>query len=95
MRRVGIREFKDKATQLLASGEPLAVERHGKTIGFYTPLKAPDPAALREAQNAFNEKMEEVARKLGLSVEALEDELFGEAASLATTAEEGASAKVG
>ncbi|WP_102126386.1 hypothetical protein [Deinococcus planocerae] len=77
VKRVGIKEFKDRATQLLASGEPLVVERHGKTIGYYTPIKAPDPVALREAQNAFNEKMEEVARKLGISVEALEDELFG------------------
>lgn len=77
VKRVGIKEFKDKATQLLAGGEPFVIERHGKPIGFYTPVRVSDPVTLRETQNAFNEKMDEVAQKLGLSVEALEDELFG------------------
>ncbi|CAM3749329.1 hypothetical protein [Deinococcus frigens] len=76
-RRVGIKEFKDRATQLLAADEPFVVERHGKPVGFYTPIVAANAAQLREAQDIFNTQMEELAAKLGLSVEALEDELFG------------------
>lgn len=76
-RRVGIKEFKDKATQLLAADEPFVVERHGKPVGFYTPIAVATPIQVREAQDAFNAQMEHLAGKLGLSVEALEDELFG------------------
>jgi antitoxin (DNA-binding transcriptional repressor) of toxin-antitoxin stability system len=55
---VGIREFKDKATTLLASGETLVVERHGKTVGFYIPIEAKDrkagQAALEDLENIIN-----------------------------------------
>ena len=79
MRRVGIREFKDKATQLLASEEPLVVERHGKVIGFYTPLKRPDQEKVNEAAARFDATMEGIARRLGISVEELEDMMFSDA----------------
>ena len=37
---VGIREFRDKlATYLLTADKPLAITRHGDTIGFYLPRK--------------------------------------------------------
>ena len=37
---VGIREFRDKlATYLLESDKPLAITRHGDTIGYYLPRK--------------------------------------------------------
>ncbi|MDJ0690038.1 MAG: hypothetical protein QNJ41_16190 [Xenococcaceae cyanobacterium MO_188.B32] len=35
MKSVGIREFRDKASQYLASREVVAVKRHGKLVGFY------------------------------------------------------------
>ena len=37
MKRVGVREFRDHATQYLAGDEALAIERHGRPIGFYVP----------------------------------------------------------
>lgn len=96
VKRVGIKEFKDKATQLLAGGEPFVIERHGKPIGFYTPVAVADSAKVREAQSAFNAKMEDLAHRLGLSVEALEDELFGATSQTATVQEDApASAAVG
>ncbi len=58
MTHVGIREFKDKATTLLSSGETLVVERHGKTVGFYIPIEAKDrnagQAALEHLENVIN-----------------------------------------
>lgn len=37
---VGIREFRDKlATYLLTADKPLAITRHGDTIGYYLPRK--------------------------------------------------------
>lgn len=75
-RRVGIKEFKDKATQLLAADEPFVVERHGKAIGYYTPFKRPDPKEIREAADKLNATMEHAAREMGISVDELEDILF-------------------
>lgn len=75
-RRVGIKEFKDRATQLLAANEPFVVERHGKAIGYYTPLKRPDPKEIREAADRLNATMEHAARAMGISVDELEDILF-------------------
>lgn len=76
VKRVGIKEFKDKATQLLASGEPFVVERHGKTVGYYTPLVRKDPQKVREAVDRLNATMERAAREAGMTVEELEDLLL-------------------
>lgn len=73
VKRVGIKEFKDKATQLLAGGEPLVIERHGKPIGFYTPIKRPDPEKVRKAVERLDATMERAARQAGMTVEELED----------------------
>ena len=58
---IGIREFRDKlATYLLQSEGPLAITRHGDTIGYYLPprrkrteaeKKALEEAALRVQQD--------------------------------------------
>ena len=37
MRSVGVREFRDNATKLLAGGEELRVERHGHLVGYFVP----------------------------------------------------------
>jgi antitoxin (DNA-binding transcriptional repressor) of toxin-antitoxin stability system len=74
MTHVGIREFKDKATTLLASGETLIVERHGKTVGFYIPIEAKDrkagQAALEHIENIINGILE----RTGMTEEDLLDD---------------------
>ncbi len=52
--KVGIREFREKlANYLLESEVPVAITRHGDTVGYYIPArrKRPDTerAALKEA----------------------------------------------
>jgi PHD/YefM family antitoxin component YafN of YafNO toxin-antitoxin module len=52
--KVGIREFRDKlATYLLESEFPIAITRHGDTIGYFIPARRKrtesDKEALREA----------------------------------------------
>ncbi|WP_216321313.1 hypothetical protein [Deinococcus aestuarii] len=76
VKRVGIKEFKDKATQLLARGEPLVIERHGKPIGFYTPVVRKDPEKRREAMARLDAAVERTAREAGLTVEELENILL-------------------
>lgn len=39
MRTVGIREFRDNATKLLAAQEGLRIERHGHLVGYFVPAE--------------------------------------------------------
>lgn len=39
MRRIGIREFRDNATKLLAGAEGLRIERHGHLVGYFVPAE--------------------------------------------------------
>lgn len=75
---MGVKEFRDKATQLLAQDAPFAVERHGKVIGFYTPLGSKNPAAAGAALEKYDQTMDSVARQLQLSRTELDDLLWGE-----------------
>jgi PHD/YefM family antitoxin component YafN of YafNO toxin-antitoxin module len=52
--RVGIREFREKlATYLLESDTPVAITRHGDTVGYYIPARRKrseeERSALKEA----------------------------------------------
>jgi len=59
---IGIREFRDNlATYLLESEGPLAITRHGDTIGYYLPTRRKrteaEKAALEEAAARVHEDM--------------------------------------
>ncbi len=60
LRRVGVRAFRDHASQLLGSGEVLEIERHGKTIGFFIPVTSGDSAEARRALTELNEAVADV-----------------------------------
>ena len=48
--KVGIREFRDKlATYLLESDAPVAITRHGDTVGYYIPARRRRTESEREA----------------------------------------------
>lgn len=71
MKRVGVREFRDHATQYLAGGEVLAVERHGQPIGFYIPTGREPQESFVLALERLGESVQQVLAESGLS----EDEL--------------------
>ena|SRR6266516_2872395 len=55
MKHVGVREFRDHATQYLAGDEVLAIERHGVPLGYYWPARLGSesemvPREVREAR---------------------------------------------
>ncbi|MGA3213720.1 MAG: prevent-host-death protein [Terriglobales bacterium] len=57
--RVGIREFREKlATYLLEGDTPLAITRHGDTVGYYLPARrkrtATERAALKQAASRLH-----------------------------------------
>jgi len=70
MKHVGVREFRDHATQYLATSEPLAIERHGRVIGFYFPVK-PDKHEARRALARLDATVDEILQRTGMT----EDEL--------------------
>ena len=74
MRSVGVREFRDNATQLIASGETLVVEKRGEPVGFFVPVAAKDRCAQAAAMKRLGEVVQGVLDKTGLS----EDEFVAE-----------------
>lgn len=74
MKSVGIREFRDRATQLIASGETLVVEKHGEPVGFFVPIVARDRRAGAVALDRLGETVRGVLAKTGLT----EDDLVAE-----------------
>jgi hypothetical protein len=72
--RIGIREFREKLAGYLESGKPLAITRHGETLGFFIP-------AHKRSRNAEVEAMRAAARDLDSMIAewgASEDELMRE-----------------
>jgi antitoxin (DNA-binding transcriptional repressor) of toxin-antitoxin stability system len=58
--KVGMREFRDKlAAYLLESESPVAITRHGDTVGYFIPVRRrrtdADKEALREAATRWQE----------------------------------------
>jgi hypothetical protein len=72
MKNVGVREFRDHATKYLAGPEPVAVNRHGRVIGFYIPLEREEDE-VRRAVAKLGETVEQVLGETGMT----EDELAG------------------
>jgi hypothetical protein len=57
--RVGMREFRANLPQYLLASSPVAVTRHGETVGFYIPAQHPaekmELSALEKAALQFDQ----------------------------------------
>jgi hypothetical protein len=71
MKSVGVREFRDHATQYLAGDEVLAIERHGQPIGFYIPTGQSRRENFQKALSRLDQTVRQVLAETGLN----EDEL--------------------
>lgn len=72
--KIGIREFRENLAGYLESGTPLAITRHGETLGFYIPAQKRDRKAELEAMRAAAKDLDEMIASWGAS----EDELMKE-----------------
>jgi PHD/YefM family antitoxin component YafN of YafNO toxin-antitoxin module len=71
--KVGIREFRDKlATYLLESEAPVAITRHGDTVGYYIPARRGRSEGERDALRQAAARMQEMLAAEGIS----EDEVL-------------------
>ena len=71
MKSVGIREFRDKASQYLASSEAVAVKRHGKLVGFYIPVEQSEEIEIEQALQRLNQTVERAIAESGIDEAAL------------------------
>jgi hypothetical protein len=69
--KVGIREFRENLSSYLESKTPVAITRHGATIGIYVPTKPKPRQADMEALRAAGEKMQELIAAAGTTEEEL------------------------
>lgn len=67
MKLIGIREFRDRASQHLASGEVLGIQNHGRLVGVFVPIRSPDPAKVEHAAQLLAQTVEQVLQQTGLS----------------------------
>lgn len=66
--KVGIREFREKlAAYLLGSEAPVAITRHGDTIGYYIPARRKRNAAERAAFKEAVDRLQQTLRADRLS----------------------------
>jgi hypothetical protein len=69
--KVGIREFRENLSGYLESKTPVAITRHGATIGIYVPTKPKPRQADLEALRVAGEKMQELIAAAGTTEEEL------------------------
>jgi antitoxin (DNA-binding transcriptional repressor) of toxin-antitoxin stability system len=72
--KVGIREFRENLSGYLESTTPVAITRHGATIGIYVPTRPKPSQADLEALRAAGEKMQELIAVAGTA----EDEIVAD-----------------
>lgn len=68
--KIGMREFRDKlATYLLEAEAPLAITRHGDTVGYFIPARRRRSEAERDALKEASARWQEVLDAEGISEE--------------------------
>jgi len=72
--KVGIREFRENLAGYLEGGKPLAITRHGETLGFFIPAQKKSRKAEVEAMRAAARELDAMIAAWGSS----EDELMRE-----------------
>jgi len=72
--KIGMREFRENLAGYLVSGRPLAITRHGETLGFFIPAQKRSRKAEVEAMRAAAKELDAMIAAWGAS----EDELMQE-----------------
>ena len=68
--KVGIREFREKlASYLLESDTPVAITRHGDTVGYYIPARRKRSEAERTALKEAASRLQQMLEAQGISEE--------------------------
>ena len=71
VKSVGIREFREQLSALLLSDEPIAITKHGLTMGYYIPTHQPVSDADKQALQAAAQRLHELLEAKGFDPETL------------------------
>ena len=82
--QIGVREFREKLAEYPESGKPLAITRHGETLGYYIPARKRSRKAELDAMRAAAKDLDEMI----MSWAASEDELMEDYKEIRRTARE-------
>jgi antitoxin (DNA-binding transcriptional repressor) of toxin-antitoxin stability system len=74
MESIGIREFREKLSSFLESSTPVAITRHGETVGFYIPARRKQKDADLDALRRAGEQLDALIAAAGTT----EDELVAD-----------------
>jgi len=72
--KVGMREFRENLAGYLEAGKPLAITRHGETLGFFIPAQRRNQMAELEAMRAAAKDLDAMIAEWGASEEELMQE---------------------
>jgi antitoxin (DNA-binding transcriptional repressor) of toxin-antitoxin stability system len=75
--KVGMREFRENLAGYLEAGTPLAIMRHGDTLGFYIPAQKRNRKAELEAMRAAAKDLDEMIASWGAGEDELVEEYKG------------------
>ena len=75
--RIGVREFRENLAGYLESGTPLAIMRHGETLGFYIPAQKRNRKAELVAMRAAAKELDDMIASWGASEDELMEEYKG------------------
>jgi antitoxin (DNA-binding transcriptional repressor) of toxin-antitoxin stability system len=82
--KIGVREFRENLAGYLEAGKPLAITRHGETLGFYIPAQKKSRKAEVDAMRAAAKELDAMIAAWGAS----EDELMQEYKEIRRTSRE-------
>ncbi len=71
--RVGIREFRADLAEYIASSTPVAVTRHGQTVGYFIPTHGQEQAELAALSKAAK-TLDKLLESQSIDVEAVVEE---------------------
>jgi antitoxin (DNA-binding transcriptional repressor) of toxin-antitoxin stability system len=61
--KMGIKEFKERISEITASGEPVVITNHGKPVASYMPFKRKDPKKVKDATAAIRKWQKDLRAK--------------------------------
>lgn len=70
-RKIGVREFRENLAGYLEGGQPLAITRHGETLGFFIPAQKRSRKEEVEAMRAAAKDLDAMIAEWGASEEEL------------------------
>lgn len=74
LEKIGMREFRDHLAKYLNSTSPIAVTRHGQTIGYFLPARPEPSEAEIEGLKRAAARLDALLRERGLSEDLLVSE---------------------